>query len=132
MVFNVEAKIINLDRVIEFVMNGLNDTNFSNEIKNEFCIAVEEIFINIVNYAYEKSDGYVLISVIIKDTISIRFEDSGCPYNPLEQSEPDLNKPINERQIGGLGIHIAKNLIDNMEYLRINDKNILKISKNNC
>jgi Anti-sigma regulatory factor (Ser/Thr protein kinase) len=68
---------------------------------------VEEIFVNIASYAYSPGTGNTVIFISVTDKIVIRFEDSGRPYNPLEKPEPDLDKPLMERDIGGLGIFLS-------------------------
>jgi len=126
---NVEAKSENLDSVIIFIKKELENTKYSQEVKNEICIAVEEIFMNITYYAYEKNTGKVLLSIKIGDKTQIRFEDSGRPYNPLEQPSPDFNPDISDRKIGGLGIFMVKKLMDSVEYSRISGKNIVLLTK---
>jgi len=127
----VEASVDNLKDVIDFTGAELENRGFSTEEKNEICIAVEEIFMNIVNYAYGDANNTVCISIFSKDKTYIRFEDTGKPYNPLEQPEPDLSKSIEERQIGGLGIFMVTKLMDSVEYFRADGKNVLVIGKSN-
>ncbi|MDR2542156.1 MAG: SpoIIE family protein phosphatase [Treponema sp.] len=125
----IGASISNLDAVIEFVSTALENTGCLPETMNEICIAVEEVFINIANYAYGIDNGDVTISIYSTNKTIIKFEDSGHHYNPLEHPEPDLDKSIADRQIGGLGVFIVKKLMDSVKYSRIDDKNILVITK---
>jgi anti-sigma regulatory factor (Ser/Thr protein kinase) len=91
-------------------------------------VAAEEIFVNIANYAYPPGEtGDVFISV--KGDAVLRFEDTGQPYNPLEKADPDLDVPLMEREIGGLGIYLVKNLMDKVEYEHTGGKNVLTITK---
>ena len=125
----VFANADNLESVINFIDTKLINY-YSSEIKNEICIAAEEIFMNIVNYAYGHESGEVKISVsVYSGKTVIKFEDTGKPYNPLEQPDPDLNKSIKERQIGGLGIFMVKKIMDSIEYSRDDGRNILIIGK---
>ena len=125
-----EAKPENLDGVIEFTYKVLERTEYSQDKKNEITTAVEEIFINISEYAYDHGHGNVKISIDTETDTIITFEDTGKPYNPVEHPNPDLHKSINDRQIGGLGIYLVKNLMDNVEYKRDKNKNILTMVKN--
>ena len=59
----------------------------------------------------------------------MEFEDRGREFNPLEIAEPDLETPIEDRQLGGLGIHLVKNMFDLAEYRRDGDRNILLLRK---
>jgi len=125
----VEAKLENLDAVSNFINSEIKICGYTPDVKNEIGIAVEEIFVNIANYAYSGDGGKVDVSVSIKDKTIIKFEDSGLPYNPLEQPDPVLDKPIADREIGGLGIYMVKKLMDSVEYSREDGKNILIMSK---
>ena len=101
-------------------------------IQTQIDIAVEEIFVNIANYAYNPEIGKAEIVVEITEkpvTVAITFEDSGVPYNPLEKQDPDITLNAEERDIGGLGIFMAKKSMDDIEYTYRDGKNILTIKK---
>jgi len=130
----LDAKLDNLPQLISFLNEELEKTGFNSDEKNKIEIAAEEVFTNIVKYAYAHSQETKLISISTIGSqpvrkIKITFEDSGRPYNPLETQPPDFEKPIEERQIGGLGVHMVKAIMDNVEYTRLNNKNILVITK---
>jgi len=59
----------------------------------------------------------------------MEFEDRGREFNPLEVAEPDLETPIEDRQLGGLGIHLVKKMVDVATYRREGDRNILLLRK---
>ena len=96
-------------------------------------IAVEEIFVNIANYAYGSSSGDAVIQVSMNEdplSIEITFIDSGSEYNPLAKPDPNTSLSLMERQKGGLGIFMVKKSMDDMTYEYKDGKNILKIVKN--
>jgi len=126
----IDAKHENLAKLMEFLNGELEESRYPPETLNEIGIAVEEIFVNIADYAYAPDTGKVSISISKNDKLLIRFEDSGRPYNPLEHADPDLDKNLCEREIGGLGIFLVKKIMDSVEYSRVDGKNILEISKN--
>jgi anti-sigma regulatory factor (Ser/Thr protein kinase) len=126
----LEAIPENLSDALNFINNELKLAGMTAEKINEMDIAVEEIFMNITNYAYKPESGNACITVSTSDKILIIFEDSGKPYNPLEQAPPDLEKPLVNRDIGGLGVFLVKKIMDNVKYDRRNGKNILTIMKN--
>jgi sigma-B regulation protein RsbU (phosphoserine phosphatase) len=128
-VISVAAKKECLDEVLKFISSELMKTSYPPNIQNEIEIASEEVFTNIVNYAYGREDGRVKISVFTENEVKIKFEDNGQPFNPHEQEAPDLNKPLNEREIGGLGLYLVKKIMDRVEYTREEGKNILIIAK---
>lgn len=98
----------------------------------EVTLALEEIFTNIVKYAYDDDAGH-LIHVIIgqkgKDALVIRFEDDGQPFDPTQARDPDLDLPVEERPVGKLGVFIVKKIMDSMAYERVEGKNILTLIK---
>ena len=127
---NIKASTDNTGKAMDFVAAELMRQDFTAAMRAEILIAVEEIFVNIASYAYKPDEkGNVNLSVKVGDKAVIRFEDSGLPFNPLERNDPDLDVPIMERDIGGLGIHFVKNMMDEVEYGYTEKKNILTISK---
>ena len=127
----IEADLDNMDRVTKFIEDGLA-AHDGNSIKIAMDIAVEEIFVNIANYAYGDKKGMATITVeFFKDpnAIKVIFEDSGTPYNPLQKPDPDVTLSSEERQIGGLGVYMVKKSMDEMTYEYEDGKNILTIVK---
>ncbi|MDO5408538.1 MAG: ATP-binding protein [Eubacteriales bacterium] len=129
----VTAILENLETVQEFVTGELEKAGFNQKQIMQVDLAVEEIFCNIVNYAYHPEHGDALIRCEIKkenqDRVVIEFVDEGIPYNPLERQDPDVTLALEDREIGGLGIFLTRKLMDSMEYRHENGKNILIISK---
>lgn len=98
----------------------------------ELDMVVEEIFINIANYAY--SDGIGTVTLVLsfsenKDTLYMTFRDSGVPYDPLKKESPNLSAPAAERPIGGLGIFLVQEYSDSLSYEYANGENRLTIVK---
>ena len=126
----IDAELQNLSDLLAFVNACLDENGCPKELKNEIKIAVEEIFVNIASYAYKPDKGSVTITIHLwTDGITLEFEDSGAAYNPLEKDDPDVSLSAKERQLGGLGIFMVKNIMDHVEYTYKNGKNILTIKK---
>ena len=125
----VAASVENIDTVIDFVNTELERKNCPPELQNQIDLAVEEIFVNIVNYAYAPAVGNVVIGIAVGEDVIIRLEDTGKFFNPLEHPDPDLDKPLMEREIGGLGILFVKKTMDKVDYSRTDNKNILTMTK---
>ena len=94
-------------------------------------LVVEELVINIVNYAYpDGNNDYLDVETsLTEDRITLRFRDGGVPFNPLEQAPPDMSLPMRQRQIGGLGIFMVSKKMDTMTYEYTNNENVLTITK---
>ena len=87
---------------------------------------------NIVHYAYGMGIGSVTVQAeALEDARGARitFIDSGVAFNPLEAPEPDVSLGADRRKEGGLGIFLAKKLVDEMHYERVDGKNILRVTK---
>ncbi|MGN0132097.1 MAG: ATP-binding protein [Lachnospiraceae bacterium] len=131
----VTAKIENLSEVMDFIDGFLFDSVCSEKIKNQIRISVEELFTNIVSYAYpNESNGKVVIScgILVESgtrMLQISLKDWGIPYNPLKQPEPNFDIPLEERGIGGLGIYMVRKLMDGMEYCFSDGCNQILIKK---
>ena len=125
----VEAKLENMDTVVDFINARLVDCN--KKTQNQIGIAVDEVFSNIVHYAYTPEVGKAIVRIAVdSEVIAIEFEDNGIEYNPLFEKEPDITSSVEEREISGLGVFMLKNIMDSVEYKRKNSKNILTIKKN--
>jgi anti-sigma regulatory factor (Ser/Thr protein kinase) len=94
-------------------------------------LALDEVVTNIISYAYDDdADHRVEVHVTLdRDEVSVRVEDDGRAFNPLDTQPPDLRLGIDERPIGGLGVHIVRSLMDALEYRRENGRNIFIMSK---
>ena len=131
----VIAKIENLSEVMDFMDGFLSGLIDSEKIKDQICVSVEELFTNIVSYAYpDESDGKVVISCMVlvesgTRMLQISLKDWGIPYNPLKKPEPDFDIPFENRAIGGLGIHMVRKLMDGMEYCYTDGCNEIRIQK---
>ena len=101
------------------------------EAVSEVELALEEVLVNVVNYAYRGDAARrARVGFALNDgELTIEVEDDGEPFNPLEKQAPDLDLPIEERQIGGLGIHLVVTLMDVVEYQREDGKNRLRLKK---
>ena len=122
----------NLDVVTDFVNAHLDAAGCSLKTRSQIDLAVEEIFINIANYAYAPNTGKAVVRVDLKkdpDAVAITFSDRGIPYDPLKKPDPDVALAAEEREIGGLGIFLTKKVMDEVAYEYKNGQNILTMTK---
>lgn len=111
-----------------FESNGINKSLFS-----KLDLALEEALANVIMYAYpEGQQGEVnLIVAVRNNSIHMEISDHGTPFNPLQHREDNLDVPLDQRKIGGLGIHLIKEIMDLIEYEYKEGKNILKLELTN-
>ena len=128
-----EAKIENIAVITDFVNSILEANGCSAKVQMEIDIAIDEIFGNIAYYVYTPKTGEATVQVEIKnfpERLELTFIDKGIPYNPLENKDPDVTLDIEKRKIGGLGIFLVKEMMDEVSYEYADGQNILKIKKN--
>ena len=128
----IKATVENLPQVLAFIDEELEKAECPMKTQMQIDVAVEEIFVNIADYAYTPDTGNAVIGIeILEDPKKavISFADTGMPYNPLEKEDPDVTLSASERQIGGLGIYMVKNTMDSMEYEYRNGQNMLWLRK---
>ena len=129
---DIEALVDNLDTVIAFIDEELEEAACPPKIQMQIDLAVEEIFVNIANYAYDPETGPATVRAGVhpdRSAVSITFIDHGVPYDPLAKADPDLSKSAEEREVGGLGIFLVKQTMDDIRYEYVNGSNILTIVK---
>ncbi len=129
----VEADHENMQKVQDFVKGELEQSpGLSHKDLLQIHMVIDEIFGNIVAYAYEDGRGDVVILVDYdktQGTVMLVFTDEGKPYNPLLNEDPDIKLSADERTVGGLGIFMVKNTMDEIDYENRDGKNILTMKK---
>ncbi len=126
----VDATTENLSAVNEFIDGFLEANDCPMKAQMQIDLAVEEIYVNIANYAYGEGTGKAEISVDNNGgEITITFKDSGVPYNPLEKADPDIMLSADEREVGGLGIFLTKKNMDTVTYEYADGQNVLTMTK---
>ena len=129
----IEALTENLDQVTAFVESRLEAIDCPMKVMMQIGVAVEEIFVNIAQYAYAPDKGSATVRVEVSEdpvAVVITFIDHGIPYDPLARTDPDVTLSAEEREIGGLGIFMTKKLMDDVTYEYKDGANILTMKKN--
>jgi len=98
---------------------------------NGINLLLDEIVINIISHGYDdEREHQILVTLALENgVLAIRVEDDGRPFNPLDVPGPNLDLPIEERPIGGLGVYIARSIADQMDYRRDAGRNVLTMRK---
>ena len=126
------AKIESLPDVLGFVEETLEGFECPMKIQTAISVAIEEVFVNVAHYAYPESAGDMTLHIGLDKasrTVTFRMMDKGVPFDPLKKPDPDITLSAEEREIGGLGIFIAKKTMDWLDYSYENGENILTMMK---
>jgi anti-sigma regulatory factor (Ser/Thr protein kinase) len=131
----VEARIANrpdeMPTIARMVEGFGAEHRVPRAIVNDLNIALDEALNNIISYGYEpgeRSDIMIRLTSAAGEIV-VEIEDAGRPFDPVQAPAPDLSGSLRERNVGGLGIHFIKNLVDEVTYDRIAGHNRLRLRK---
>ena len=118
-------------RLAAFVDEVCEELGFNATDTMQMNLALEEAVVNVMEYAYPVGkSGQVLVEAdMLPDQVVFTVTDSGIPFDPTAQAEPDIALSVEDRSIGGLGIHLVRHIMDEIKYERKDDKNILTLIK---
>jgi anti-sigma regulatory factor (Ser/Thr protein kinase) len=129
--FVIENQIGELSSLAEKIDDLAEEWELSPGLAMNLNLVIEEAVSNIIFYAYnDDSKHEIRITVSLENSrITIKITDDGNPFNPLAQEQPDINLPAEVRPVGGLGIFLISQIMDEMKYNRNKNKNILTLTK---
>ncbi len=128
----VAATKENLETVTAFLDEILDEKDCPLKVRLQIDLALEEMYINIANYAYTPKIGEMELRVAFDEAgreLTMVLIDSGIPYDPLAKKDPDVTLSAEKRKIGGLGIYLVKKTMDSMMYERRDGRNIVTMKK---
>ena len=123
--------ISEIARLYEFVEEIGNEFSLSPEVVFNLTLVLEEAVVNIINYAYPKEDheSIYLSAKLHNDSIMLVLTDTGKEFDPTMAPEADITLSADERPIGGLGIFLIRQIMNEVKYERIEGKNVLTLEK---
>jgi anti-sigma regulatory factor (Ser/Thr protein kinase) len=94
-------------------------------------LVLDELVTNVIKYGTPESGAAEISAEVRLDTDALRItlSDTGNPFDPLARATPDLDGGVGEREIGGLGIHLLKNTMDEFSYQHLGGRNIVRLAK---
>lgn len=131
----VEAVIENLEQITEFVQDKVLQMGCPPKTAFQIVLALEEVFVNVANYAYAPETGMCRLRVEASQfeneqgNAVIVLQDSGKEFNPLLKEDPDITLSAEEREIGGLGIYMVKEIMNSVVYEYKDGQNCLTMVK---
>lgn len=129
--FTIENQIGELSYLAEKIDELAGEWNLSQALAININLVIEEAVSNIIFYAYNDHNKHeIRITLSLENgRLTIKITDDGIPFNPLAQEQPDINLPAEERPVGGLGIFLISQIMDEMKYDRNKNENILTLIK---
>jgi len=124
-----KAKIESINEIQNFVKKRISHINNDESKLYMIDLLIEEIVVNIINYGFkEAEEGFINVMVdTANEDLVVEISDNGIPFSPLDQKAPDLSINIENRHPGGLGIFLVKQIAKDIEYVRKNNNNILRL-----
>ncbi len=127
------AELDSLEDMLEFINEVMVQLGADRERLFKVRLAAEELLVNIIHYAYPDSHGELSIDCSKAEQgepgVFIEIRDAGIPFNILEKQEPDITQPMEDREIGGLGIFLTRQVMDEISYEREDGQNIVRMVK---
>lgn len=133
-----------MNRTVLTLKNDLDELTRLSEALEAFCeqhgvppgavmalnLSLEEAVTNVINYGFDGGEHVIDVELAAVDgAIEATIRDDGKEYNPLLREDPDVNAPLEERRVGGLGVLLVKRLMDEVAYERAGGRNILTMRK---
>ena len=127
----LDNSLTELDRLTEMLEQFNKEWRLSDTLVLQLNLVLEELFTNAVCYGYEDGSKQQIdfIFLLRDDEIQITMCDNGRPFDPTSPEDPDLNGPLSEKPVGGLGIFLARQYTDSLDYRREENKNIITLIK---
>jgi anti-sigma regulatory factor (Ser/Thr protein kinase) len=126
----IPSSLKEIPRVSEAIEETMQDCAFSGDDILDMQLAVEEALSNTILHGYCGAEGEVTLSIHgTPEIMQVRIEDCAPPFDPLSISDPDQGSDLEDRQIGGLGIYLMRQVVDEILYEYTGSKNILTLIK---
>lgn len=127
----VRNRVTEIDRVNASFNDFADQRRIPTMIRQKVNLLFDELLNNIISYAFEDdADHEIDISVeLIGQRLSITIADDGTPFDPFALPDPDTTLPLDERSVGGLGIHLVRKVMDEASYERQGTKNVVTLAK---
>ena len=120
-----------LERLAQAVSAWCQKSYVIADVEYQLNLALDEIVSNVIRHGW-KDHGEHQLHVRVscaENELTMEVEDDAAPFNPLEVPAPDISRPLEDRPIGGLGIHLVRQIMDGLEYRRHDGKNLLVMKK---
>ena len=129
--FELKSKLSELTTLCRYLEDCGNVMELPQKCLLELNLGLDELFSNIISYGFEDESEHQIKFSLAKnrETLVVKVEDDGIPFNPLDVTGPEVSQDLESINIGGLGIHLVKEMMDDIDYKRVEGKNKLILKK---
>jgi anti-sigma regulatory factor (Ser/Thr protein kinase) len=129
--FELKSKLSELKTLCRHLEDCGNVMELPQKCLFEINLGLDELFTNIISYGFEDGIEHQIKFSLAKDkeTLVVQVEDDGVPFNPLEAAGPEVSQDLDSIDIGGLGIHLVKKMMDEIDYQRVEGRNRVILKK---
>ena len=127
----IKNDLAEIEQLAEKIETFGKSRGISVALINNINLSLDELITNTINYGYrDELEHQIKIDLQLSEMEAVvELRDDGLPFNPLERPDPDINKELDDREIGGLGIYLVRQLMDQVEYQRRGEENIIVMKK---
>ena len=129
---NIRADGEAMGRIRAAIESFAGEYGIAGDDRARILIAIEELVTNMVKYGYGPAAAPGSASITLRlegDRLSVKIIDDGDEFDPFAAPKPDFDAPLDERRVGGLGLHLVKALMDRTRYARVGAHNVVEISR---
>ena len=129
--FELKSELSELQTLCRHLEDCGNVMELPQKCLSEINLGLDELFTNIISYGFGDESEHQIKFSLAKDseTLFVQVEDDGIPFNPLDVVDPAVSQNLDSMDIGGLGIHLVKKMVDDIDYQRVEGKNKLILKK---
>ena len=128
----VEPQVCEIPRLIDWVASCCGADRLDDDLTFKMTLAIEEAVTNLIDHAFADLPPPHLITVrlaITAELVAAEIIDNARPFDPTAAPDPDLSLPLEQRDPGGLGVHLMRSMMDGLQYRRSDGRNILRLEK---
>lgn len=119
-----------LPGLIEFIETACDEANVKPELRFDLTLAVEEAASNVIEHGYKGKGGPLWVSFeLLNGVVTVCLRDRAKPFKPGKVNRPDVAVPLEDRPLGGLGLHLMHQLMDEVLYETLPEGNLLTMIK---
>jgi PAS domain S-box-containing protein len=124
-------EMVEIERALKALSEFSDQYDLPPDVQNDVGVVLDDLLNNIISHAFEDEDDHLIAVTLAADKqrFIVTVSDDGVEFDPFLRAEPDIESGIQDRQIGGLGIHLIRNLMDDLSYRRIDGRNVTTLMK---